>query len=86
MTLATISSKNQIVLPNEYLKILRVVSGDKLMVYSEGEEIRLKPIRGSIVDLVAGSIKVPKDKMGIPFEKVLEATKKIVAKHLVENE
>lgn len=85
MTLATVSSKNQIVLPKEILKLLCVESGDKLIVYTEGKEIRLKPVRGSIVDLVAGSVKIAKDKRGVPFKKVMKVTKEKVSKKLVEN-
>lgn len=82
MIIATLSSKNQITIPKVMLQLLGVESGDKFLVETESEAIKLKPAGKSIVDSLIGSIKIPKSKRGIPFEKVLEETKKIVAKEL----
>ena len=40
----TISSKGQIVLPAAMRKALSLVSGDKLIAYSSGDSILLKPL------------------------------------------
>ena len=85
MVTATISSKNQIVLPKHMLVSLGIGAGDRLIVSSDDKEIRIKPVRGSVIDLVAGSIKVAENKKGLPFEKVLEETKKRATKKLVKN-
>lgn len=86
MVTATVSSKNQIVLPKDILTILGVECGDKLIVYTDESEIRMKPVRGSIVDLVAGSIKIAESKRGVPFEKVMKVVRKKIAKKLANND
>ena len=85
MVTATISSKSQVVLPKSILMGLGMSRGDKVMIYSDETEIRMKPIRGSVLDMVAGSIKVPASKRGVPFDVVLAKTKKKVAKKLAKN-
>lgn len=85
MIAATISSKSQIVLPKHLLIGLGVDRGDKMLIYSDGEELRMKPVRGSIVDLVAGKIKIADDLRGIPFEEVMRVTKERVAKKLAKH-
>lgn len=40
----TVSSKGQIVLPAAIRKALSLVSGDKLIAYSSGDSILLKPL------------------------------------------
>lgn len=40
----TISSKGQVVLPATIRKALSLVSGDKLLAYSSGDAILLKPL------------------------------------------
>ena len=84
MIAATISSKSQIVLPTHLLVGLGVSRGDKLLIYSDGEELRMKPVRGSIVDLVAGKVKIADDLKGVPFDDVMRVTKERVAKKLVK--
>ena len=41
----SVSSKGQIVLPKAIRDALRIVTGAKLMVFSDGENILLKPIQ-----------------------------------------
>ena len=41
----TLSSKGQIVLPAEVRKSMSLRNGDKLVMYSEGDVIMLKPIQ-----------------------------------------
>jgi len=82
MITTTLSIKNQITLPKFILNLLDIESGDKLLVHAEENSISLQPVGKSVVDSLAGSIKVSKDKRGIPFEKALSVTKKRVAQKL----
>lgn len=82
MITAKLSSKNQVTIPSFMLRRLRVESGDRFLVETEDKIIKLKPVGKSIVDSLIGSIKISKNKKGIPFKKVLEETKKMVAKEL----
>lgn len=79
MITATLSSKNQITIPKFMLDLLTIASGDKLFVSTFDKTITLTPIKGTLVDSLAGSVKVPKSKMGIPFNKVREIVSKKVA-------
>jgi len=79
MITTTLSSKNQITIPKYILEMLDIKSGDKLLVNPKTEEITITPLKESIVEQLAGSIKVPKNKRGIPFKKIREETQKMVA-------
>lgn len=82
MITTTLSSKNQITFPRFILDMLEIESGDKLLVETENNQIVVKPVGKSIIDLLVKSIKVSKDKKGISFKKVRLTTQKIVAKKL----
>lgn len=84
MIATKLSAKNQITLPKFFLELLNVRSGDKLLLDIEKDEIKIKPLGKSIVSTIAGSINIPKEKKGIPYDKVLEITKKRVAKRLAK--
>lgn len=82
ITTATLSSKNQITIPKAILNHFDIKSGEKILVETDEDVIKLRPIGKSIVDQLAGSVKIPKSKKGIPYEKILEETKRIVARKL----
>lgn len=84
MNIVTISSKNQITLPVEILQSLGIGSGEQVLVREEDKEIVLKPIKGSIVNEVAGSLTkyIDPAKQGVPFETIMEETRKLAAKKL----
>lgn len=82
MKAVTLSTQNQIALPRSFLQILGIESGDKLLVDLGDKEIKVTPVGESVVDSLVGSIKVAKNKRGVPFAKALSATKKKVAKKL----
>lgn len=44
MQLVTVSSKGQIAIPVSYRKALSIKEGSQLVIYSDGENIILKPI------------------------------------------
>lgn len=79
MHTATLSSKNQITLPKFLLEMVNAESGDKFLVSKDDEVITLRPIKTSIVEELSGSMKIPKSKRGIPFDKVREIVAKKVA-------
>lgn len=80
MIATTLSSKNQITLPKFLLDMLSIQSGDTLLVSAKEETINIRPIKKDIVSMLAGSIKVPKSKMGVPFEKAMAIANEIAAK------
>lgn len=82
MQTVKISSKNQITLSRNLLDFIGAQRGDRLLVEVEGEKIVARPIQTSITDQVSGALKVKPSLRGLPFEKVLEETKRIVAREL----
>ncbi len=84
MVIATVSSKSQVVLPKHLLEALGVNRGDRVLIYSDENEIRMKPIHGSIVDSVAGKVKIPDRLKGVSFDEVMRVTRKRVAKKLAK--
>lgn len=87
MRIVTVSSKNQITLPKKDMEALAIKPSSKLIVEKKGGSLTLVPVRGSIVDELAGCLKPYTDpkKLGVPFEEVMEETKKIVARKLALN-
>lgn len=88
MRIVTLSSKHQITIPNALLKQLQVLPRSKMLIKAEEDAIVVKPIRKSIVDDLAGSLTkyVHPSKLGVPFEVIMEETKKIVARKLAAEE
>lgn len=86
MRTVTLSSKRQITLPIHMLNSLGILPNGKILIEENNNRITLKPIKTSIVDEVAGSLNkfVPSSKLGLPFSEIMEETKRIVAKKLVE--
>lgn len=86
MNIVKISSKNQITIPKEVLESLGVESQSRLLLQKESGNIVLKPIKGSIVEELGGSLKkyTKPSMLGVPFSKIMEVTKKRVAKKLAE--
>lgn len=80
-----LSSKGQITIPKEIQLMLNIGHRSKLALYPENNVLIVKPLRSSIVEQTAGSLKnhIPKEKTGMPFSRVLEETKQIAAKKLV---
>ena len=83
MTLVTISSKNQITIPVEYLRALGLKPGKRFLVDKKNDELSLKPVRGSIVDELAGSLEkfIPEDRKAISVEDAIKLGKLAMAKH-----
>lgn len=88
MNIVTLSSKQQITLPQEILIQLAFEPGSKLLLETDKEKIVLTPIKKSIVDQLGGSLAryVALKKRGVAFEQVLKETKSIVAKKLAQDD
>ncbi len=86
MKIATISSKGQITIPKAIQKSLKVAEGSKVMLYTEKDTLKIKPLRKSITEQTAGSLRkyIDPKKLGIPFAKVREETQRIVAEELAK--
>lgn len=84
MRIVTISSKRQITLPVQILNSLGIEPNGRLLIEEEKDSISLKPLKKSVIDELAGSLNkyVHPSKLGVPFEVIMEETRKRVAKHL----
>jgi len=86
MKMTLLSSKGQVTIPKEMQLMLGIGHRSKLALYPQDNVLIIKPLRSSIVEQTAGSLKnhIPQGKVGIPFSKVLDETKKIAAKKLAK--
>lgn len=86
MKVATISSKGQITIPQDIQKLLNVTHGSKVVLYPDKKMLMIKPLKHSIVEQTAGSLRkyVHPAKLGKPFSVVREEAKNIAAKILAE--
>lgn len=83
MITATLSSRNQITIPKALLELLAIKSGDKLVIETKDEAIRLKPAGSSLVKSLGGSVKVGEAQKKASLEKIMSITQKRVAQRLV---
>lgn len=84
MNIVKISSKNQITLPVKLLKDLGVGTNDKLLLEKKDNVLVVKPVSGSVVDELAGSLTkyIKPEKLGKSFSEIRKETQKIVARKL----
>lgn len=84
MRIVTLSSKHQITIPTALLEQLQVYPRSKLLITAEKDTIVVKPLKKSVVDELAGSLTkyVHPSKLGVPFDVIMDETRKIVAKKL----
>ena len=78
---SVITRKGQTTIPKEIRTFLKLKPNDKLFYIVEGEKVVLKPLQGDILEL-RGS--VPAKDQKLEFDKILEITRKKVAKKIVE--
>ena len=76
--LATITSKRQFTIPAAIFKELNLQIGQKVIVSSENNELKIISAQ-KLVDQLAGSVKIPPKLRGVPFEKELETPISIVS-------
>ncbi|MBI2017688.1 AbrB/MazE/SpoVT family DNA-binding domain-containing protein [Candidatus Daviesbacteria bacterium] len=86
MKITLLSSKGQITIPKDIQQELKLAPRMRIALYPQKGALLVKPLKTSIVDQVGGSLLkyIPPSKRGIPFSKVMEETKKIVARDLVK--
>lgn len=86
MKIVTISSKRQITIPNDYLLSLDLEPRARLIMKFENGTLLMKPLKTSIVEQTAGSLKkyVSPSKLKMSFFKILQETKKKTAKRLAK--
>jgi antitoxin PrlF len=82
MSSSTITRRGQVTIPKEIRDALGVSEGERVLFVQRGEEIVLKVLRGSILEL-RGSV----DPSGRPenLEQMREATKKKVASRIARD-
>ncbi len=78
MPVATLTSKGQMTIPKEVRKALNLKPFKKVILFVDGNQAVIKPLRGNILD-ICGSIRIPDKEMPISFRKVREETKERVA-------
>ena len=86
MKIATISSKGQITIPKDIQELMNVTHGSKVMLYPDKNILMIKPLKNTIAEQTAGSLKkyIDPKKLGLPFAKVREETQKIAAVELAK--
>ena len=73
--IATITSKRQLTIPSELFKNTKLSEGDKVLMEEKGGNILLKPAV-SLVEELAGSLRVPKRFRGLSEDKMIAKAKK----------
>lgn len=71
----TITSKRQITLPSSLFKKAKLKEGQKLLLKEEKGSINIQPL-SSVVESLAGSVKIPKRFKGKDIETIIEIAKK----------
>ena len=86
MKIATISSKGQITIPKDVQNILNITHGSKVILYPDKNVLMIKPLKTSIANQTAGSLKkfVNPKLLGVSFAKAREETQKLAATELGE--
>lgn len=82
MLQSVITQKGQTTIPKEIRILLNLKPNDKIFYIIEGQKVILKPLHGDILEL-RGS--VPSQTQPVDFENIRKATRKKVAKKIVES-
>lgn len=78
--LGTITSKRQITLPAELFAALRFLEGDRVIISSDGDGVKIRRAL-SLVDELAGSVKVSPKLLKVPIDEAIKIAKK---RHFVQ--
>lgn len=86
MKIVKISSKRQITLPKQVLTDLNIAPRGKLMIDTVRGTAVLRPLK-SVAEEISGSLTpyIDRSKLGVSFDKIMEETKKEVAKKFAKN-
>lgn len=84
MKVATLSTKGQITIPKDIQKLMSVTYGSKLLLYPNKNMLMVKPLKTSLGEQTAGSLKkyAAKDTLGVPFSEVRKTTQELIAREL----
>ncbi len=83
MPISTLSSKGQMTIPKEVRQALNLKPSEKMVIFVEGNQAIIKPLKGNLLD-IGGSIPIPEKEKPISFKKVREEVRKRVTKGIVE--
>lgn len=77
MQITTISSKRQLTLPKDMLLKLGLDLGSKVILQGREEDILIRSLKKSIIEDLAGSLTryISTDKLGVSYDKIIQATK-----------
>ncbi|HLB60711.1 MAG TPA: AbrB/MazE/SpoVT family DNA-binding domain-containing protein [Patescibacteria group bacterium] len=82
-----LSSKNQITLPAALVRQLKIPKGGRLILeLQKHDAVTLRPQKKSLVEELGGCLTkyVPPEKLNIPFDQVMEETKRLAAKEIAK--
>ncbi len=82
MYIAKVSSQNQITLPKALLSALGVETRGHLLLEMQEKKLIIKPLTTSIIDQVAKSLAIPRQKLGLSEKTIMAKTRRLVARHL----
>ena len=82
MPVSILTSKGQTTIPKDVRNLLNLKPKDKIFYLIDGEKVVIKPLRGNILNL-RGSVATKKKP--IDFKKLRDATRKKVARKIVED-
>lgn len=83
MPIAILTSKGQMTIPKEVRNALNLKASERVMIFVEGDQAIIKPLRGNILD-IGGSIRLPDQENPINFKKVREEVKKRIGKRIAK--
>lgn len=84
MKLTTLSTKNQITVPVKILNDLGIEKLQRVSVDVEGGRIVISPLKQSVTDRLAGSVKVSKSKLGKNLSEIMAITRKKTAQNIAK--
>lgn len=73
--MATITSKRQLTIPAHVFTALNLRAGEKVLIFSENETIKIIPAL-RLINRLAGSVTIPKRFQGLTMEELVEKAKK----------
>lgn len=82
VTIATITHKNQLTIPKEFIENSSIEGVKKVLLEKKGDKILIKPLKSRVNEL-AGSLYDPKRKP-LSRKKERELTQKLIAKEIAK--
>ena len=73
--LATITSKRQLTIPVSMFRKLNLKKGQKVIITQDKGFLKIQP-GFSLIEELAGSVKIPAKFKGLPLEKIIDKAKK----------